>query len=135
MKVIGTFFPLLLSTRTSPPNSFHSFFLPSGSGGEETLTPKFTKNTLMASTIASPASARPSLLRSPASQFQVPTPLATIVQGDDGAGNEEAIDAVLELSDGSAYRGISFGAQDKSVAGECVFQTGSWPLLCPVLGL
>lgn len=33
-------------------------------------------------------------------------------------------DAVLELSDGAAYRGISFGAEDKSVAGECVFQTG-----------
>ncbi|KAG8215751.1 hypothetical protein J3R82DRAFT_7649 [Butyriboletus roseoflavus] len=33
-------------------------------------------------------------------------------------------DAVLELSDGTAYRGISFGAEDKSVAGECVFQTG-----------
>jgi carbamoyl-phosphate synthase/aspartate carbamoyltransferase len=33
-------------------------------------------------------------------------------------------DAVLELSDGSAFRGISFGAQGKSVAGECVFQTG-----------
>ncbi|KAJ7475150.1 hypothetical protein B0H11DRAFT_1327067 [Mycena galericulata] len=33
-------------------------------------------------------------------------------------------DAILELSDGSALRGISFGAQGKSVAGECVFQTG-----------
>lgn len=33
-------------------------------------------------------------------------------------------DAVLELSDGTAYRGISFGAEDKSVAGKCVFQTG-----------
>ncbi|KAF7328960.1 Bifunctional pyrimidine biosynthesis protein [Mycena venus] len=37
---------------------------------------------------------------------------------------EIAEDAVLELSDGSAFRGISFGAQGKSVAGECVFQTG-----------
>ncbi|KAJ7579732.1 hypothetical protein C8J56DRAFT_1104613 [Mycena floridula] len=33
-------------------------------------------------------------------------------------------DAVLELSDGSAIRGLSFGAEGKSVAGECVFQTG-----------
>lgn len=33
-------------------------------------------------------------------------------------------DAILELSDGTACRGISFGAEDKSVAGECVFQTG-----------
>ncbi|KAF8906981.1 carbamoyl-phosphate synthase [Gymnopilus junonius] len=36
----------------------------------------------------------------------------------------EMSDAVLELADGSAYRGISFGAEGKSVAGECVFQTG-----------
>jgi carbamoyl-phosphate synthase/aspartate carbamoyltransferase len=33
-------------------------------------------------------------------------------------------DAILELSDGSTYRGIGFGAEGKSVAGECVFQTG-----------
>lgn len=41
--------------------------------------------------------------------------------------NEDAIvlDAVLELSDGTAFRGISFGAESKSVAGECVFQTGT----------
>ena len=34
-------------------------------------------------------------------------------------------DAVLELVDGTAFRGISFGAQGKSVSGECVFQTGA----------
>ncbi|KAG8812756.1 hypothetical protein FRC17_001840, partial [Serendipita sp. 399] len=33
-------------------------------------------------------------------------------------------DAVLELVDGTLYPGISFGAVGKSVAGECVFQTG-----------
>jgi carbamoyl-phosphate synthase/aspartate carbamoyltransferase len=38
---------------------------------------------------------------------------------------ENAPDAVLELIDGSAFSGISFGAQGKSVAGECVFQTGA----------
>jgi len=31
---------------------------------------------------------------------------------------------VLELADGTALHGISFGAQNKSVSGECVFQTG-----------
>ena len=36
------------------------------------------------------------------------------------------VDGVLELSDGSAFRGFSFGAQGKSVAGECVFQTGEF---------
>ncbi|KZP08038.1 small subunit of carbamoyl phosphate synthase, partial [Athelia psychrophila] len=30
----------------------------------------------------------------------------------------------LELGDGTTYRGIGFGAEGKSVAGECVFQTG-----------
>jgi carbamoyl-phosphate synthase/aspartate carbamoyltransferase len=34
-------------------------------------------------------------------------------------------DAVLELADGLALSGHSFGA-NKSIAGECVFQTGTW---------
>ena len=38
---------------------------------------------------------------------------------------KDAPDAVLELIDGTAFCGISFGAQRKSVAGECVFQTGA----------
>jgi hypothetical protein len=38
---------------------------------------------------------------------------------------KNAPDAVLELIDGTAFSGISFGAQCKSVAGECVFQTGA----------
>ncbi|KAI0028404.1 hypothetical protein K488DRAFT_80690 [Vararia minispora EC-137] len=38
--------------------------------------------------------------------------------------NNESVSAVLELMDGTAYRGISFGAEAKSTAGECVFQTG-----------
>jgi hypothetical protein len=38
---------------------------------------------------------------------------------------KNAPDAVLELIDGTAFCGISFGAQSKSVAGECVFQTGA----------
>lgn len=40
----------------------------------------------------------------------------------------EMDDGILELIDGSAYRGISFGAEGKSVAGECVFQTGKYAL-------
>ncbi|KAG0317412.1 hypothetical protein BGZ99_006318, partial [Dissophora globulifera] len=32
--------------------------------------------------------------------------------------------ATLVLQDGSSYQGISFGAESKSIAGECVFQTG-----------
>ncbi|KAG0199588.1 hypothetical protein BGX28_007135, partial [Mortierella sp. GBA30] len=32
--------------------------------------------------------------------------------------------ATLVLQDGSSYQGISFGAETKSISGECVFQTG-----------
>ena len=32
---------------------------------------------------------------------------------------------VLELADGTAYTGISFGAPNESICGECVFQTGT----------
>ncbi|CAO1621183.1 unnamed protein product [Parajaminaea phylloscopi] len=31
---------------------------------------------------------------------------------------------VLELADGTSYRGMGFGAEGKSISGECVFQTG-----------
>ncbi|KAF8590407.1 carbamoyl-phosphate synth [Ramaria rubella] len=34
------------------------------------------------------------------------------------------LEATLELGDGTVFRGVSFGAEGKSVAGECVFQTG-----------
>lgn len=33
-------------------------------------------------------------------------------------------DMVLELADGLALKGTSFGAKGKSISGECVFQTG-----------
>ncbi|KAF8928650.1 hypothetical protein BGZ58_009471 [Dissophora ornata] len=36
----------------------------------------------------------------------------------------DATVATLVLQDGSSYQGISFGAETKSIAGECVFQTG-----------
>ncbi|XP_006456591.1 hypothetical protein AGABI2DRAFT_188488 [Agaricus bisporus var. bisporus H97] len=39
-------------------------------------------------------------------------------------GVADVTEGVLELADGSAYCGISFGAEKKSIAGECVFQTG-----------
>jgi carbamoyl-phosphate synthase / aspartate carbamoyltransferase len=56
-------------------------------------------------------------------------PPATSLGVDAFEGNEPDIaamgqgDMVLELADGLALAGHSFGAQ-KSVAGECVFQTG-----------
>lgn len=54
-------------------------------------------------------------------------PVTGPVRDDLGSGEQSVeVDGVLELSDGSAFRGISFGAQGKSVAGECVFQTGEF---------
>ncbi|KAG2002539.1 aspartate carbamoyltransferase [Coprinopsis cinerea AmutBmut pab1-1] len=67
-----------------------------------------------------PVQQRPELSRSPSLFAHVPaSPVTGPVQDD-----ANAVDGVLELADGTAYRGISFGAEGKSVAGECVFQTG-----------
>ncbi|EJD38344.1 carbamoyl-phosphate synth [Auricularia subglabra TFB-10046 SS5] len=58
-----------------------------------------------------------------ASTASSPTrPLAAPLPTESGELEHES--AVLELSDGTAYAGYSFGATGKSVAGECVFQTG-----------
>ncbi|KIY44719.1 carbamoyl-phosphate synth [Fistulina hepatica ATCC 64428] len=38
--------------------------------------------------------------------------------------DKESKICVLELSDGSAFQGFSFGSEARSVSGECVFQTG-----------
>lgn len=52
---------------------------------------------------------------------------ATSVQNE-----SKLVDAVLELADGTTVRGISFGAEAKSVSGECVFQTGVYFLPSPM---
>lgn len=62
---------------------------------------------------------RPTLSRTPSTVAGIPA--APVTAPNEGT----SVDAVLELSDGSAFRGISFGAEGKSVAGECVFQTGA----------
>ena len=67
--------------------------------------------------------ARPVLARSATNLpngLPAPPIAATSVQND-----AKLVDAVLELADGTAFKGISFGAEGKSVAGECVFQTGA----------
>lgn len=75
---------------------------------------------LLAPTTSSPA--RPPIACTTTAQVGVPTsPVTSPSLRDDGT---EMLDAVLELQDGTAFRGISFGAEGKSVAGECVFQTG-----------
>lgn len=39
-------------------------------------------------------------------------------------GGQEPVQAALLFKDGTAYKGFSFGAENGSIAGECVFQTG-----------
>ena len=69
---------------------------------------------------------RPALSRLSSHALNLPaSPVTFAPLRDNGAEMEEGI---LELIDGSAYRGISFGAEGKSVAGECVFQTGKYLL-------
>jgi hypothetical protein len=70
-------------------------------------------------------SARPALSRSTTGiPNGVPTPPVTAhpMRGHGAT----LTDAVLELADGTAFRGFSFGAEGKSIAGECVFQTGEF---------
>jgi hypothetical protein len=53
------------------------------------------------------------------------TAAATVATGATASENSIVpLDAMLEFVDGSTFQGISFGAEGKSIAGECVFQTG-----------
>lgn len=65
--------------------------------------------------------ARPIITRAVNSFRAGPPPISSPLYRED---RENSTDAVLELGDGTTYRGIEFGAEGKSVAGECVFQTG-----------
>ncbi|TFY63266.1 hypothetical protein EVG20_g6387 [Dentipellis fragilis] len=72
----------------------------------------------------SPDTARPIAAGSastPANGIPAPPVTAPSLSLD---GSENTLGAVIELADGTALRGLSFGAENKSVAGECVFQTG-----------
>lgn len=83
-----------------------------------------------------PAAVHP---RSPSSFVRTPAqvghlyPPATsrgITPGEEGTAafeptwTEGEADMVLELSDGTGFEGVGFGASGKSAGGECVFQTG-----------
>lgn len=57
--------------------------------------------------------------------FSAGLPAPPVVVASFSDDKSEWLDGVLELADGSAYRGVSFGAEGKSISGECVFQTGS----------
>ncbi|KAI0065216.1 carbamoyl-phosphate synth [Artomyces pyxidatus] len=71
-----------------------------------------------------PLHARPAISRSASYIMNgLPAPPVT-APSQQGTGLKIILDAVLELADGTAFRGISFGAEHKSIAGECVFQTG-----------
>ncbi|KAI0337865.1 carbamoyl-phosphate synthase [Trametopsis cervina] len=71
-------------------------------------------------TLFTPESTRPSLSRIASGIPAGPAPPVIAPPTEDGG----LADAVLELADGTAFRGISFGAENKSISGECVFQTG-----------
>jgi carbamoyl-phosphate synthase/aspartate carbamoyltransferase len=68
---------------------------------------------------------RPALARAVSDFAGVPAPPSTAFSINENAA--DVVEGVLELADGSAYCGISFGAEKKSIAGECVFQTGLMP--------
>lgn len=73
--------------------------------------------------------ARPNLPRTASAlsnQLPVPAPPVTAPS----LRVKQQAEGLLELFDGSAFRGICFGAEGKSVAGECVFQTGMLPASC-----
>ncbi|WFD43066.1 Carbamoyl-phosphate synthase [Malassezia psittaci] len=57
---------------------------------------------------------------------QVPSraPSPALPATSNPVGEESGSSMVLELADGTEYQGISFGAEGKSISGECVFQTG-----------
>lgn len=79
----------------------------------------------MAPAPAVPEPIRPSIVRSTSyvpNGIPAPPVTAPSLQTSE---SQPTLDAVLELADGTAFRGISFGAQGKSVSGECVFQTGT----------
>lgn len=66
--------------------------------------------------------ARPALSRTSSLFTKFPAaPVTAPPIREDGV---ERTDGIIELIDGSAFRGISFGAEGKSISGECVFQTG-----------
>ena len=67
--------------------------------------------------------ARPALSRTPSALANLPSPPVTAASMRDD--ESVYLDGILELVDGSAFGGISFGAEAKSVSGECVFQTGT----------
>ena len=70
---------------------------------------------------------RPPLIRTPSvvanGVHGVPAPPASVALNN-YASPSRGSNAVLELADGSVFQGFSFGATGRSVAGECVFQTG-----------
>lgn len=43
--------------------------------------------------------------------------------------DKDVTTATLVLKDGSSYQGISFGSEEKSISGECVFQTGNFCII------
>lgn len=93
---------------------------PSGEEDDALIRPIIIMTMSQSTSVAQNAPVRPILSRSPSAANLLAPPASASIAVD----GVEQTEGVLELADGSAFRGISFGAEGKSVAGECVFQTG-----------
>lgn len=113
------------SSSPLPPHSNSELTNPSGEEDDFYTSPKYLPqftNMALSNLLSHMAPVRPIFSRASSTFANAPArPVTAPPLCDDGI---EPVDGVLELIDGSAFRGISFGAEGKSVAGECVFQTG-----------
>lgn len=75
-----------------------------------------------------PQPARPLMTRTARLSNAVPAAPASIALLAGEKTPEDSANAVIELSDGAAFQGTSFGSPGISVSGECVFQTGECTL-------
>lgn len=82
-----------------------------------------------ASAVAAPAPVNPFGAPVAPSTCLPPKQLEALFPGPESKATASINDGrmLLELTDGSAYEGYSFGAE-KSISGECVFQTGEFAL-------
>lgn len=71
-----------------------------------------------------PAAISPSLRSALVDQVPSRTPSPSLPATSAPIKAPDAPTMILELADGTEFRGLSFGAEGKSISGECVFQTG-----------
>ena len=125
----------------SNPVASQSLVVPNGDGdltatiqpGSEASSPTMSRSTSLANRSSGSRTRRDSLVAlagCPSLAF-MESELSSLKEepSTDSSQNPTSKRMVLELADGTAYEGIGFGAEGKSVSGECVFQTGWFHLL------